>query len=516
MSTKANSVIDRLVRNPAGLYWLLATYFAVNVLLRLAGPASLEFDESQQLFFAQWFAIGYDSQPPFYNWLQYGVVQLLGDTMLALTLLKNTLLFLSYLLFGLAAHIVLRDRILAVIATLDLIIIPQIGYEAQRDLTHTVALLLSSCMFLYCFLRTLERPTALNYALTGIAVGIGILSKYNFVLMPAVAVLSAVSLPAFRARVLDPRVLLTALVAVIIVTPHAIWFLANFDDATQRTLSKLGRGASDSRLSNALTGIGSLAGAIVSVTLPTIIVFALAFGRDLGRAWRAQSQWTMLLGTMMVAATLILFLATASGEISFIDDRWIAPLFLMLPLYLCAKIEAAGDYRVSAKRRFGGVVIAVMVLVPLVLIGRPFLGFVGIYSKQNVPYGPAVTAILETNSDRPSLILAGDQHLAGNILLHTSGLPVTIPVQTGFPASYMFDANHPLLVISRNRNGQPSAQLPQGLQRWLKNEAGLPSAPANAEDIALPYHYGRNGDLYHFSYAWIYPDAGSGAVSRSE
>ncbi len=516
MSTKAHSVIDRLARNPAGLYGLLAIYFVVNVLLRLAGPASLELDESQQLFFAQWFAVGYDSQPPFYNWLQYGVVQLLGDTVLALTLLKNTLLFLCYVLFGLAARIVLRDRMLAVIATLGLITIPQVGYEAQRDLTHTVALLLSSCMFLYCFFRALERPTALNYALTGVAVGIGILSKYNFILMPAVAMLSAITVPAFRARLLDPRVLLTALVAVIIVAPHAIWFLANFDDATQRTLSKLGRGASDSRLSNALTGIGSLAGAIVSVTLPTIIVFAVAFGRDLGRAWQAQTQWTRLLGTMMAAATLILFLATASGEISFVGDRWIAPLFLILPLYLCAKIEAAGDYRASAKRRFGGVVIAVMVLVPLILIGRPFLGFVGIYGKQNVPYGPAIAAILETNSDRPALILAGDQHLAGNVLLHTSGLPVTIPVSTGFPASYMFDANHPLLVISRTRDGQPGAQLQQELQRLLRNQAVLPSAPANVEHVALPYHYGRNGDLYHFSYAWIYPDAGSGAASRSQ
>jgi hypothetical protein len=25
----------------------------------------------------------------------------------------------------------------------------------------------------------------------------------------------------------------------------------------------------------------------------------------------------------------------------------------------------------------------------------------------------------------------------------------------------------------------------------------------------LPYHYGRDGDAYHFGYAWIYPPAGS-------
>ena len=40
---------------------------------RLAGPASLELEEGQQLYFAQWLSVVYDSHPPFYNWLQYGV-----------------------------------------------------------------------------------------------------------------------------------------------------------------------------------------------------------------------------------------------------------------------------------------------------------------------------------------------------------------------------------------------------------------------------------------------------------
>ena len=73
-------MIDRLAARPGSLYLLLAAYFTVNLLLRLAGPASLELDEGQQLYFAQWLAVGYDSQPPFYNWLQYWFVQLFGSS----------------------------------------------------------------------------------------------------------------------------------------------------------------------------------------------------------------------------------------------------------------------------------------------------------------------------------------------------------------------------------------------------------------------------------------------------
>ena len=25
------------------------------------------------------------------------------------------------------------------------------------------------------------------------------------------------------------------------------------------------------------------------------------------------------------------------------------------------------------------------------------------------------------------------------------------------------------------------------------------------KDVALPYHYGRDGDVYHFGYVWVYP-----------
>src|SRR5690606_3010561 len=132
-----------------------------------------------------------------------------GDSVLAISLLKNLMLFLSYLLLGLTAHLVIRDRVLAVIATLGLITLPQVGYEAQRDLSHTVAVLFAACMFIFFFFRALKRPNALDYAMAGVAVGIGVLSKYNFVLLPLAAAAALLPGRELRARLFDPRVLLT-------------------------------------------------------------------------------------------------------------------------------------------------------------------------------------------------------------------------------------------------------------------------------------------------------------------
>ena len=503
-------MIDRLARQPGALYLVLAAYFAVNVLLRVAGPASLELDEGQQLFFAQWLAVGYNSQPPFYNWLQYWVVQLMGSSVLAVSLLKNLMLFLSYLLFGLTAQMVVRDRVLAVVATLGLITIPQVGYEAQRDLTHTVSVLFAACMFIFFFVRALLRPTALNYALTGVAIAIGILSKYNFVVLPVIAAIALLPDRQWRARLFDVRIVLMIVVSAAIVAPHAVWFLEHVHEATGRTLLKLTVGADGSRLDQIGRGFVSLACAIATFTLSTLAAFAIAYGSALPRSWKAQSQWTRLFGRMFAMSFAVLLLLVVFGGASYIKERWLVPLLFLLPIYLCAKLEASGETFAGASRRFGAIVLAVMVLVPLVLFTRPaVLGAWGEYGKQNVPYGPAIATILASNKDRPSLVLATDQQLAGNFRLHAADIQTTIPGYERLEQPYAFDATHPLLVVWRRSSGKAVPLLPVGLKAWLERKGAWPAKEPEVREAALPYHYGREGDLYHFSYAWIYPAPGS-------
>ena len=501
-------MIDRLAARPGSLYLLLAAYFTVNLLLRLAGPASLELDEGQQLYFAQWLLVGYDSQPPFYNWLQYWFVQFFGSSVLAVSLLKNLMLFLSYLLFGLTAQMVLRDRVLAVIATLGLITVPQVGYEAQRDLTHTVGVLFAACMFAFFFVRTLLRPTALSYALTGAAAAIGVLSKYNFIVLPVIAAMALLPDRQWRARLFDLRVLLAVAVAALIVAPHALWFLDHVHEATGRTVLKLTLGADGGRFDQIGQGFLSLVGAIAAFALPTLLAFAVAFGPALLRSWKSESPWTRLLGRMFVMSFVVLLLLVVFGGASYIKDRWLVPLLFLLPIYLGAKLEASGETVAGASRRFGAIVVAVMVIVPSVLFFRPMVhGAIGDYGKQNVPYGPAVDAILASGKDRPSIVLAIDHQLAGNLRLHAPDIPVVIPGYGNLSKPFAFDATHPVLAVWR-RNGKAAPKLSAGMSAWLDENAGTAGKAPDAQDAALPYHYGRAGDVYHFSYAWIYPAAG--------
>ncbi|MBV2183662.1 MAG: hypothetical protein KUL88_03855 [Rhizobium sp.] len=81
---------------------------------------------------------------------------------------------------------------------------------------------------------------------------------------------------------------------------------------------------------------------------------------------------------------------------------------------------------------------------------------------------------------------------------------MTIPGYEAFEEPFAFDATHPVLVVWRNR-GRESMPLPDDVALWLAAH-GKPEIGA-AKTIALPYIFGRESDVYHFAYAFLYPQA---------
>ncbi|WP_158553213.1 MULTISPECIES: ArnT family glycosyltransferase [Mesorhizobium] len=499
-------ILDRLGRSQSAVFILLAVYFAANVVVRLNQPASLEYDEAHQLYLSQWLFPGIDSQPPFYNWLQYGVVHLFGSSLAALSVLKNIVLFCCYLTFGLTAAKMLKNQSLAAIATLGLLTIPTISYETQRDLTHTVAALFAASLFFYCFVRTVEKPNALNYALTGIAAGIGAISKYNFILFPIVTILAALPDREMRRRVFDPKIAISAVLGALVISPHAWWFIDNWSRATTKTVAKLTMDASSSWIVQVWQGLSSLTEALLGTAAPTLLLFLIIFGRDLPSAWRAQNQWTRLLERMFVGLVIALVLMVLFAGVSNVKSRWLIPFFFLLPLYLCLKVEASGVSIAQAPRRMAAIALAIMVAIPTTLYTRnTSIGAMEHYGKQHVPYGPAVQEILASSNVAPALIVTPDSYLPGNIRLHTPNVPVVAPAYPPSRAGYPFDADHPWLAIWRNIDGTPAPQPTAAFRQWVQIDPRLRDAEWQIGMIAPPYNYGKPGDVYSFSYAWIRP-----------
>jgi hypothetical protein len=210
---------------------------------------------------------------------------------------------------------------------------------------------------------------------------------------------------------------------------------------------------------------------------------------------------------MFIVIALMLILLVLFAGAGDIRPRWLVPFFFALPLWLCLKIEAAGDAPAFAPRRFGMIAIAFMAGVLLILgLRTPVMGMLGRYERPNAPYGPAIEAILAAGKQRPSLIVASDEQLAGNVRLHAKDMPVAVPGFEHLQPVYVFDSSHPVLLIWRSK-GEAVPAVAAELSAWLASQPALRGLKPASSDIARPYHYGRPADRYHFSYAWLYPAA---------
>jgi 4-amino-4-deoxy-L-arabinose transferase-like glycosyltransferase len=339
-------------RRADAMIFAVAAYFALCVALRVFISPALEVDEGEQAFVSQFLALGYGPQPPFYNWLQYAVFEIFGVSLTALTVLKHLLLFLCCMFYGFAARIIIKNRSLAAMAMLGLLTLPPIFLLAQRDLSHTVSALFAVSLFLYGFFKTLRSPSLFSYLLTGIAVGIGLISKYNFALIPAAAVLAVLPERDLRQRIFDWRMIASLAVAFAIVLPHAYWIVHNLTSASASTIHEMKEGLSGGRLAQAFSGTGSLISAIFGASILPLVFFGAVFPFDIKRIGLAESQWTRITGRMIVLCLVAVLLIVLGLGATHIREKWLALFIMLLPLYLCLKIDAAGIETTGKLKRF--------------------------------------------------------------------------------------------------------------------------------------------------------------------
>ncbi len=209
--------------------FLLSGYFSLHILLRVLVSDSLDYDEAEQALLGQWLLPGYTEQPPLYTWVQYFLFELFGKNVFAVGLLKNVLLFLSYLFVYLSAERLLKDTRAAILATSSLLLIPQIAWESQRDMTHTTLVVFAAAAVLWLALRLVENRTLLNYCLMGIFCGIGFLAKVNFALFLTILILTLLTLPEGRKLLFSRLIFISFALTLAISAYYFIWMFNNQD-----------------------------------------------------------------------------------------------------------------------------------------------------------------------------------------------------------------------------------------------------------------------------------------------
>ncbi|WP_165873508.1 glycosyltransferase family 39 protein [Parasulfuritortus cantonensis] len=378
-------------------------YFAVNALSQCLVSPTAELDQAQQLVLSQDLSWGYGPQPPLYSWLVNLLFALTGPSLAVLYAVKVALLGLLVAGMLQAAREIGLDARARLLAVAGLALIPQFVWESQRDLTHSVLATVCAVWTLWALFRLYRAPSLANHVLLGVLVGLGVLSKYNFGFFVLALIGAALLTPAYRRRLLTPRLLLAVAVALLVLAPHLAWFAGHAGAATASSAKfKMAGGF-------APAGAVSVLYAVLAFLGPLILAYALSWRRAGGRPAALDGAHTGLLVRLaLVMLGLLMAFVLVTGA-THVKDRWMQPLFFFVPLLAAMTVAHARVFLGLA----GAIALAVAVLLPGQALWASLHDKA---SRRNLPYAE-LAAALRAEAGRPDVILASNELLAGNMRL---------------------------------------------------------------------------------------------------
>ncbi len=492
---------------------LILGYLAAHLAVRLLTSPTLGVDDAEQALLAQRFAWGYQiREPPLYTWLLLPVMAAVGPNLLALSLVRYLLLGVTFFCMYAVARRWIVDPRLAALAVFSFAAIYMFGYYAHHDLTNSTALAAAIAATFYAFARLVERPGAGRYLVLGLGFGLGLLAKWNFVMLALGLPLTCLLHRRLRALVLDPRLLLAAAAMALIAAPSGLWALGQAQSALASAHAVLGDQPGQGFWATLAVGTAALARAALVYPLPFVALFLLTFGRALWRGRPAGDPAPgepgapsvtpgFMGGLIAVVLALHWLLIPTVGAVAF-TEHWLHPALMVLPILLFALAERGAPTPGSCRTYLallGVVVIAALgARILHYTLGADHCG----RCRDLVPFAALAGQLRAAGFERGTIV-TDDVHVGGNL-------------RALFPASRVLDFAYPVSIWPAPAgHGQCLAvweadarARPAGMQHEIAAALGVPAdAPWRAGRVEAAM-MGSATRRYALGYALLDPGLG--------
>lgn len=426
----------------------LTLYFALHLIVRLLVSPGLELDEAEQLLLTQDWQWGYGAQPPLYTWLQTLLFSSFGVNIFSLALLKNLLLLGTYFFVFQTGRLLGYGQSATLSAMLSLFFLPQIVWESQRDLTHSVLATTLTAATLAAWVQLRNSPTWRNYLIIGFCWGLGLLSKYNYGIFLSSLLIASLGIPAYRQLMLGIKFVSSILITLTILSPHGLWVYNNIplmlsSSHKFKIAEKTGYGVS------VINGLSSLTVATLSFVGLLLVCYAII--RFLSNKLYADVPWpsypkcTTIENTLLIRCIGIsLFISVGLVfifKVTVFKDRWMQQVLFFLPVALLPWTHVY--FYKGGARLIRNLALATGIIVLCALAVRARVApLVGTSTRFNLPYYN-VSRQLEPEITRADLVLADTALLGGTIRKENPQMRVTVP---GVPVNQDI-APHRVLVV---------------------------------------------------------------------
>jgi len=464
-------------------FLLLTGYFSLHILLRVLISDSLDYDEAEQAVLSQWLLPGYTEQPPLYSWMQYFLFELFGKNIFAVSLLKNTLLFLSYLFVYLSSKKLLPNSRAAILATSSLLLIPQIAWESQRDMTHTTLVVFAATLVLWQTLKLVENKNFLGYCLFGIFCGIGILAKANFALFLTILFLTLLSLSEGRKILFSRMILISFVIAFAISAYYFIWMFNNQDIVFSATHK-----FKQTTEAYPVKGILSFFAATFLFLTPLWFFYLLIFPKGFLRYTCNQTEFPcrFMLRYGLIFLFILLFIVIVF-KVSYVKDRWLQPILFTAPLLFFTGFDVTKITEKKYKQFLLATTLAaigVYTAFTLRVIEAPLFHN---YSRLSYPFTALADEIRKTGFSG-GLIISDNRFLAGNMHFQFPNSRALIPDYNleNLPYSLTFTRAAVIWKADTTPN------IPPQLNTFLKKKYDINPADYPVNYYKRPYKYNRS------------------------
>lgn len=461
---------------------VLACYFALHILLRVTISDSLDYDEAEQAMLSQWLLAGYTEQPPLYTWIQHSLFSIFGENVFSISLLKNSLLYLTYVFVFFSSQIILKNTRSAILATCSLLLIPQIGWESQRDMTHTTLVVFAAAATLYQSLRLIEKKSYLNYLLFGLFLGVGFMAKANFGLFFIILLLTLVSFQQGRSVIFNWKILLS-MVALFALAGNYFYWMMNNQDIVFSATKKFKRAIDNYYVKGLLSLITNSFLFLTPLWLFYLIFFPSGYD---AKWWEERSFHQRFISRYIVFFFFVLLLVVLIFKVTYVKDRWLQPLLFVVPILFFSRVSTE---KISSGRYKGfltvvGIVAATIYLAFTIRIMGA--SYIDRFSRVNYPFSSMAEDIRSTGFDS-GLIISNNRFLAGNMHLQFPTSPALIPEYRfeNLPATQGFKKG--IVIWSSDR----FPVIPEKLTLFLKEKYQIIASEQQIHYFEHTYKFGR-------------------------
>ncbi len=339
-----------LYATPLGVWSIVALWGLAHLLLRALGSPVLGTDDMFENVLVQTLEPGYMlRQPPLYEWLLWSSQQVFGPTIVAALFLKYVLISVAALFLFLIARKAISEPRLAALCAFSYSLYYQFGWNLHEGVTHTLVLTTACAASAYFFIRAMETRGLRFYLLFGAVAGAGLLGKHSYPIFALALVIAALSDAVWRGRLRPAGLLLVPLAAALVYSPYAYWILSEGLKLLSSVSKTMGVTAETAHWMRAGEGLGKLAFGLAGFSVVLVPVLLMLFWpRYLGRRpaqSAAVNDVARLCGRTVLTMIALTALMIAITGATYVKERHMHPLLLLLPIFLFADLERYGFTR---------------------------------------------------------------------------------------------------------------------------------------------------------------------------